>query len=126
MPAPFEWTEEAMQKLCDDIASGLSIREAAKKKGAPSEATIYRRMASDKKFAAMMAAAREAQQDAEVEKCVQMADRATPDNWQVVKLRIWARQWRAAKLAPHKYGDKQHIEHSGSIGLEALVAGEEE
>ena len=38
-----------------------------------------------------------------------MADMATPDDWQVVKLRIWARQWRASKLAPKKYGDKLEL-----------------
>ena len=50
--------------------------------------------------------AREAQQEYEADYCVEMADEATPENWQLVKLRIWARQWRAAKLAPRRYGDK--------------------
>lgn len=45
-----------------------------------------------------------------------MADQATPENWQVVKLRIWARQWRAAKLAPRKYGDKITTELTGKDG----------
>ena len=40
------------------------------------------------------------------DQCVRMADEATPEDWQVVKMRIWARQWRASKLAPKKYGDK--------------------
>jgi hypothetical protein len=45
-----------------------------------------------------------------------LADQATPENWQVVKLRIWARQWRAAKLAPRKYGDKITTELTGKDG----------
>ena len=35
-----------------------------------------------------------------------MADAATPEDWQVVKLRIWARRWRASKLAPKVYGER--------------------
>ena len=53
---------------------------------------------------------------------VEMADKATPENWNVVKLRIWARQWRAAKLAPKKCGDKVQTEHSGPDGGPMEVA----
>ena len=35
-----------------------------------------------------------------------MADAATPENYQVVRLQIWARQWNAAKLAPRRYGEQ--------------------
>jgi hypothetical protein len=33
------------------------------------------------------------------------------------KLRIAVRQWNAEKLRPKRYGQRQHIEHSGTIGL---------
>lgn len=42
------------------------------------------------------------------------------------KLRIAARQWYLGKLAPKKYGDRQHIEHSGKLGLESLIAGDDD
>jgi hypothetical protein len=41
------------------------------------------------------------------------------------RLQIESRKWLLAKLMPRKYGDKQQIEHSGRVGLEALVAGDE-
>lgn len=41
------------------------------------------------------------------------------------RLQIESRKWLLAKLMPKKYGDKQHIEHSGSIGLEGLIAGDD-
>ena len=63
-------------------------------------------MAENDEFRARIARAREAQQEYEADYCVEMADKATPENWQLVKLRIWTRQWRAAKLAPRRYGDK--------------------
>lgn len=30
-------------------------------------------------------------------------------------------RWRASKIAPRQYGDKQHVEHSGGLTLEQLV-----
>lgn len=30
-------------------------------------------------------------------------------------------RWRASKIAPRQYGDKQQIEHSGRLGIEQLV-----
>jgi hypothetical protein len=41
------------------------------------------------------------------------------------RLQIESRKWLLARLMPQKYGDKQHIQHSGSVGLESLVAGED-
>jgi hypothetical protein len=52
---------------------------------------------------------RECQQDAEIDRTVAMADAATEADYNVVKLRIWARQWRASKLAPKKYGDRSEV-----------------
>lgn len=51
-----------------------------------------------------------------VDDTVDLADEATPENVHVVKLRIWARQWRAAKLAPKKYGDSVNLKHSDPDG----------
>ena len=39
------------------------------------------------------------------------------------RLQIESRKWLLARLMPKKYGDKQQVEHSGSIGLEGLVSG---
>jgi hypothetical protein len=45
------------------------------------------------------------------------------DHIQRAKLRVETRKWMLGKMAPKKYGDKQQIEHSGNLTLEALVAG---
>lgn len=82
------------------------MAEVCKADDMPAESTVYLKMANDESFRSEIARAREAQQEAEIDRTVDMADAATPDDYQVVKLRIWARQWRAAKLSPKKYGDK--------------------
>lgn len=119
MPASLDWSPELIEAICTAVAGGMSIKQVAAELDMPSEPSIYRKMASDAKFAEQMGQARAAQQDHEADACVDMADQATPEDWQVVKLRIWARQWRAAKLAPKKYGDKQQIEHSGAVDIAA-------
>ena len=56
--------------------------------------------------------AREAQQDLLTDEMIRIADEAGTDKGEVekAKLRIWTRQWVAAKLAPKSYGDKIAIE----------------
>jgi hypothetical protein len=89
------------------------MQQACAEEGMPSKSAVYQRMAADEEFRTRIARAREAQQEAIIDETVEMADTATPDDWQVVKLRIWARQWRAAKLAPKKYGDKIDVTSGG-------------
>jgi hypothetical protein len=110
MPSAIVWDDDLIAQLCDEIAGGRAIHEIAETESwCPGEASIYRKMAKDEAFRSAISSARAAQQEREADECIRMADLATPDDWQVVKLRIWARQWRASKLAPKKYGDKLEL-----------------
>jgi hypothetical protein len=115
-PTDWAWSEELMTDICDHLTTGKSLIDIAALKGYPSSDSMYRQMAKDEEFAARIARAREAGQDHEADACVHMADMATAEDWQVVKVRIWARQWRAAKLNP-KYRDKQEVEHKGGVTM---------
>ena len=106
---PTIWTEEMKIRMFDLISTGSGISEIAGKNGFPAACTIYRLMAEDAEFATCIARAREAQQEHEMDYCIQLADSATPEDWNVKKLQIWARQWRASKLAPKKWGDKPEV-----------------
>jgi len=53
--------------------------------------------------------AREAQADKLFKECLEIADKATPENVNVARLQVDTRKWAAARLAPKKYGD--HISH---------------
>jgi terminase small subunit-like protein len=118
--APINWTEDLITAICDALTEGFGINEIGAMPGMPSERAIYRHMAKDEAFGRRIARAREAQQEYEADKTVVMADQATPEDWQVVKLRIWARQWRAAKLAPKKYAERVQAsdEPDGTITIE--------
>jgi hypothetical protein len=74
-------------------------------------------MARDASYFAIIARAREAQQQAIIDATVDMADKATAEDWQVVRLRIWARQWQAAKLAPKQFGERMRHEVEAEVVL---------
>jgi hypothetical protein len=111
-----EWTNETTDRICELIESGKSVNSFAGIDGIPSAPSIYRRMAKDAEFAGMIAIARQAQQEYEMEKCIELADSATPEDWQVKRLQIWARQWRASRMIPKKWGDKITQEITGTNG----------
>lgn len=114
-----------LDKVCEGLISGKSIVEVCKPKNMPSYNAVYLAMAKDELYAKSIARAREAQQDFIADQNVMMADKATPENVRVVQLRIWARQWRAAKLAPRKFGEKISQEVTGRDGA-ALIPAEPE
>lgn len=105
----FTWTDQKIAEYCGLIASGLSVISIGKEQGFPHSSTVYRKMGEDPQFATSIARARECQQEREMDHCIELADIATPEDYNVRKLQIWARQWRASKLAPKKYGDKLDI-----------------
>lgn len=93
-----------------------------------------------KDFVDKYACAREAQAEFYASEIIDIADetpiteRPDPDGGmtrcvdsagvQRNKLRVDTRKWIASKLLPKKYGDKQQVEHSGTLTLESLVCGD--
>lgn len=104
----------AVARLCEYLASGLSMMRACEKADAPSQTSVYIKLAKDAAFREIIARAREAQQAALMDATLDMADEATAEDWQIVRMRIWARQWLASKLAARTYGDK--IQHANAVG----------
>lgn len=101
------------------LAEGESLRAICRAEGL-AESTIRLRFKSDPTLAAQYAHAREAQADHYAERIVDSALSAT--DAALGRLEMDALKWAASKLAPKVYGDKQAVEHSGSIGLAGLVA----
>ena len=116
---PFDWTPEIEEKILTEIMCGSSLARICgteRDPDLPSESTFYARLAKDPEFSERYARAREAQGHREADEIREIADLATPEQAQVAKLRIDARKWRASKLAPKVYGDRQTVEHSGKDG----------
>lgn len=88
----------------------------------PGLRTVYDRLTHDVDLRTSIARAREQQQDALVDECIDIADGATEETVQSARLRIWARQWQASKLAPKKYGDRISQEITGAAGGPLVVS----
>jgi hypothetical protein len=108
------------------LAQGMSVRQLAELPAMPDRTTIQRWIAADETFAAKCAHARAQSADVSVDELLALADqeperddrgRIDPgfETWR--KTRISARQWRAEKLLPKKYGAKQEIDLTGNVTL---------
>lgn len=113
---------EVIATLCGRLIGGMSMDQACALPDGPSKTLVYQRMASDDDFRTIIVRAREAQQHAMVDETVDLADSATPEDWPVIKLRIWARQWRAGKLLPKVYGDRIQQEVTGDLSVHRVLA----
>ena len=105
----FQWTQDIEDEIFARLIDGESIVDICgddREKTMPSQRTFYRRLSDDTDFWQRYARAREAQAHREAEEIRTIADMATPEDYNVARLRIDARKWRAAKLAPKAYGDR--------------------
>src|SRR5215510_3028705 len=124
---PSEFSEAVAERLCEALASGQSMRKACEPKDMPAPATVYRWLAQKKDFRERYTRAREAQADLFFDQILEIADDATGDvkvipqkdgstvtkidheNVHRARLRVDARKWIVARLAPKKYGDEHAV-----------------
>lgn len=118
---PSIYEDGILQRVCDGLTEGLSIKQTCQPDDMPRWQEVYLEMQKDEAIRSAIAYAREAQQEVTADDIVEMADLATAEDHNVVKLRIWARQWRAAKLAPKKYGEKQVLDVNVDMGKTAAA-----
>lgn len=128
---PTDYTKATAEAICRRIASGQSMTRICELAGMPSYPTImvWRRLHPE--FAKAIDEARLDQADAIVEEITDVA-RSVPvkdefgkvDGGQVAhnRLLVDTLRWRASKLKPKVYGDKQVLEHQGTLTIADLVA----
>lgn len=114
---PSAYDDNAVSLVFDDMIAGKQISDACLSRERPVHTAIYQRQWRDAEFAQTIARVREAQQHAIIDTIIPMADAATPENWQAVKLKIWARQWAAAKFCPKVFGEKSELHLTVSDAL---------
>lgn len=116
----FNWTEDIEQEIFNRIIGGEGVCQICgteRDDFLPSEKTFYKRLSMDADFAQRYTRAREAQAHRESDEIKAIADQATPEDYNVARLRIDARKWRAGKLAPKVYGDKLDVETKGTLTI---------
>lgn len=142
---PSAYSETVALQICSGIASGMSLREVCSAETMPDKSTVLRWMLEkDSKFDLFRdqyAQARVIQRELWADETVDISDDGLND-WmlrhdsdgnesgyqlngehvQRSRLRVDTRKWFLARLDPKKYGDKQAVEHSGTLTLESLVS----
>jgi hypothetical protein len=124
MGRPSGYTPEVADAICERLAGGESLRTICADEGMPSAVSVGRWLADESReeFRRQYARAREAQADYLADEILQIADDGRNDTYptengaavnhdaiQRSRLRVDARKWYAAKLAPKKYGEKMAI-----------------
>lgn len=115
---PIEYTEELAERICSRLILGESMVEIAADQDMPSRWKMMDWLAHNEDFQARCVRARPLQADGAHDKMVHIENgvlegRIDPAAARVV---VSSMQWRAAKLAPKKYGDKQEHTHLGPEG----------
>lgn len=107
MGRPSLFTPELAEKICDRLADGESMVQICSDEEMPGLRTVMRWAAENARFGTEYARAREAQAEVMDDKILVAADEADEDNAPAQRVKIDAYKWRAAKLAPKRYGDRQ-------------------
>ncbi|MBL8578100.1 MAG: terminase small subunit protein [Mesorhizobium sp.] len=133
---PSEFSEEVASYICDEIASGRSLRSICEQEDMPGKSTVFAWLADPAResFRTKYAYAREAQADVLVDEMTDIADDGSNDwmerknsdgevigyaeNGEALRrsaLRVSTRQWIAEKLKPKKYGRTLDLNVAGSL-----------
>lgn len=110
---PTKFSEELADRIVNELVEGKSLRTICDADDMPDRGTIVRWVVAHEDFAAKYARARETQADLMDDLILDVANACTSDTAAADRVKLSAYQWRAAKLAPKKYGDK--LDLSGNM-----------
>lgn len=98
----------------------MSLRAICTSADMPAGGTVHRWLAEHQDFQEQYARAREEQADGFADEIIDIADSVAPETGEVAKakLQIDARKWKAAKLAPKKYGEKLELDADMRVKVE--------
>lgn len=117
---PTTYSQETADKICELIARGMSLRAICASADMPAGGTVHRWLVEHQDFQEQYARAREEQADGFADEIIDIADSVAPETGEVAKakLQIDARKWKAAKLAPKKYGEKLELDADMRVKVE--------
>ena len=117
---PSKFTQELADRLCEQLAEGMSMRKVCEAEDMPEKRTIFRWLRTNEEFCHQYEKAKAEAADSMTDEMLDIADEGSGDT-QRDRLRVDTRKWVASKLKPKKYGDYQKHEHTGSVVTEATL-----
>jgi len=117
---PFTYTKDVFEKLCEDMANGMSIRKACRQPGMPLERTFYDWMLRHPDLAQQYAKARERRADATFDRLEDLIKDALTGKADAfaTKVAIDGYKWILARMH-RKYSDVKIVE----ADIQASVVG---
>ena len=108
---PTKKTPQMLNKICEQIALGKSLRSICKDKEMPSLKSVVKWLNEDKDFQDKYSVARENRGDLYGEMINDIALEVLTGkiDWQRARVTIDALKWTSARMSPKKYGDRQDI-----------------
>lgn len=134
MGRPSEFTQETADQICTRLVGGESLLAICRDEAMPGASTVFQWLKAHPEFAESYARARDIHAELKFDEIQEIADDgkrdytateagAVVDHDHIARsrLRVDTLKWRLARMAPKKYGDRLHTEHSGSLTLEGLL-----
>lgn len=130
MGRPTKYSDTLIHRICTRIAAGESLVKICREPRMPARSTVMDWLLQHEDFADKYARAKELCAELYADEIIEIADDGRNDTYkddrgnirtdhdvvQRSKLRVDARKWSAARLAPKKYGDKIQQELTGANG----------
>lgn len=136
---PSGYSTEIAEVICQRLSEGESLRQICRNEDMPGKSSVMRWLDEREDFREQYARAHLLQADHFADEILEIADDGSND-WieretrsgntiesadhehiNRSRLRVDARKWLMARMAPKKYGDKVGLEHSGPEGGELQV-----
>ena len=118
---PTSYTPELADRICEQLADGLSMRKICEADDMPAKRTIFNWLRTNEEFLHQYERAKEESADSMTDEMLDIADGQEGGEVQRDRLRVDTRKWVASKLKPKKYGDYQRHEHTGSVVHDATL-----
>lgn len=115
MAGPYSYSADLADSILERLAEGESLRSICSEPGMPSRNTVRRWEDMVPEFGAKCARARQWQADSYVDKMDDLCNRVEGGELEAKSANVIlaSLQWRAAKLAPKRYSERQMVEMTG-------------
>lgn len=119
---PTKYSEEMAISFLGLIAEGYSVVQACDREDMPCKATIFKWLAEIKGFSDKYYHAKELSGDSDADLVQDLSYKAMAGevDHNAARVAMTGFMWSAARKKPRKYGDRQHIEHSGHVDYSNL------
>lgn len=138
---PTVFSQKVADEICKRLARGETLKAICRDPKMPPDTTVRTWLLNPKRkeFYVQYTKARDIGLEVMAEDLLEISDDGSNDwmesndpenpgykfngeHYQRSRLRVYTRQWYLSKLAPKRYGDRQHIEHSVDEDLAKVIA----